>query len=117
MVEVQVHIRGRDYTVSCEAGEEEHVARLAAYVDQRANDLAEEIGQTSPQQLLVMVSLLVADELSEAYDQIKQLEDSAKSAEASGRAAASAELDAKLAPTIDQLAQRVEAIAARLESD
>jgi len=117
MAEVEVSINGRSYPIACEDGQEEHVARLAAYVDKRASELVSDVGQVSNPQLLIMVGLLVADELSEAHDEIERLKDEAKRAEATGRQAAATDLDAAFASTVERLAQRVEAIAANLESD
>ena len=116
MAKVSVNINGRQYPIACEDGQEEHVTRLAAYVDRRATDLAGEIGQVGAAQLLIMVSLLVADELSDAFNEIERLQAEAKELEGQARDQARAQLDKALAPAVDGLAERIEAIAARLES-
>lgn len=117
MAEVAVRINGRSYPIACEDGQEEHVARLASYIDQRIADLAAEVGQVGTQRLLIMVSLLVADELSDAHGELARIREAVKQAEANGRRAAVGQLDSTLAPAVERLAQRIEAIAARLESD
>lgn len=143
MAEITVNIRGRSYPIACEDGQEEHIVKLAGYVDQRAQELVDQIGQVGPQQLVVMVSLLVADELSEAYERIRELKDEAKDqaararedvvrefdaelrklrsemadAEARARQAGESEIESKLAPRLAQMAERIESLAARLESD
>ncbi len=117
MAEVAVKINGREYPIACEDGQEEHVTRLAAYVDRRATDLATEVGQVGSAQLLIMVSLLVADELSDAFTEIERVQAEAAAAKDEAKQTALADLDADLAPAVDHLAARIEAIAVRLESD
>lgn len=116
MADVSVTINGRQYPIACEDGQEEHVTRLAAYVDRRATDLAGEVGQVGSAQLLIMVGLLVADELSDAFNEIERLQAEAKELEVQARNRAHAELDETLAPAVEGLAERIEAIAARLET-
>ena len=116
MAEVSVSIHGRQYPITCEDGQEEHVTRLAAFVDHRATDLAGEVGQVGAAQLLIMVSLLVADELSDAFNEIERLQAEAKELEGQARDKVRAELDETLAPSVDGLAERIEALAARLKS-
>ena len=78
MAQLSVTIHGRNYPIVCDDGQEEHVTRLAAYIDKRATEIAETVGQVGDGRLLVMTSLLVADELSEAYDEMERLQVAAK---------------------------------------
>ena len=57
----------------CGEGEEGRVRQLAAYVDRQVADLARGQTQVGDARLLLMASLLVADKLSDAFDEIKQL--------------------------------------------
>lgn len=76
---VTINIHDRPYQVVCEGGQEDHVRKLAAYIDQRVRELASKsgvpgpAGQITEARLLVMASLLIADELGEAYDEIETL--------------------------------------------
>ena len=117
MGEVAVTIGGRRYPVSCDDGQEEHVAKLAAYVDRRAQELTEAVGRVGEVRLLLMASLIVADELADAYDELDRLQSRAKIAERRARVSAEAALEAKFAPIVDALAERIENIAGRLEKD
>ena len=67
MPEVDVTINGRSYLVACEAGQEERLSGLAAYIDDRVESLVSSLGQVGDARLLVMTSLMIADELAEAY--------------------------------------------------
>ena len=115
MGEVAVTIGGRRYPVSCDDGQEEHVAKLAAYVDRRAKELAGSVGNVSEARLLVMTTLVVADELADAYDEIDRLQSQTKVAEWKVRSDAEAALESRFAPLVDALAERIESIAGNLE--
>ncbi|MDP6473649.1 MAG: cell division protein ZapA [Alphaproteobacteria bacterium] len=117
MAQLSVTINGRDYPIVCDDGQEEHVTRLAAYIDKRAGEIASTVGQVGEGRLLVMTSLLVADELSEAYDEMERLQIAAKNSEEAIRNETRESLEARVAPVVESLATRIENIAAGLESD
>ncbi|MDA0229700.1 MAG: cell division protein ZapA [Proteobacteria bacterium] len=117
MAQLSVTIHGRNYPIVCDDGQEEHVTRLAAYIDKRATEIAETVGQVGEGRLLVMTGLLVADELSEAYDEMERLQVASKSTEDTIRSETRENLEAKVAPVVESLAVRIENIAAGLESD
>lgn len=98
-------INGRNYEVSCDDGQEGHLQKLAEHVDERVRQLADSVGQVGEARLLVMASLLVADELYDAYRQIHLLNDAESDQDASGGEAAAA---------LENCARRIEAIAERL---
>ncbi len=108
MGQVNITIRGRQYQIACDDGQEAHLARLGRYLDQRAEQLHASAGSVSDALLLVMVGLVVADELT---DTVAELDGLKASAENAGRAAA----ENAAAAAINKLAERIERIAARLE--
>jgi len=63
MSNVTLHIGGRDYTVACAEGEEDHVAGLGRTIDEKIQAMGG--GHNEPRQLL-FAALLLADELHEA---------------------------------------------------
>ncbi|MBL4721677.1 MAG: cell division protein ZapA [Alphaproteobacteria bacterium] len=75
MSELFLTINGRNYTVACEDGQEEHLGRLAEYVKMRVEELVESIGQIGDARLILMVALLISDELSDAYAEMASLRD------------------------------------------
>lgn len=109
MAQVTVTINGRNYRVACDDGQEAHLARLGTYVDNRVSELVAAVGQVGDARLLVMVSLLLADELSDVYSEL----DVARSAGAGVAAKMSAE--ESLSAGIEKLAERIENIAEQLE--
>ena len=109
MANVSVTINGRSYQIACDDGQEEHLTELADYIDRRIGELAASVGQIGDMRLMVMTSLLVADELSEAYSEIETLR-----GQVTEKRLSPAEEDA-LAETIETLAERIEDIAAHLE--
>ena len=110
MPQVDVTINGRRYSIACDDGEQDHLKQLAQYVDGRIKELVSSVGQVGDQRLLVMTSLLVADELAEAYAKISNSQ--VEQRDADQRDAESE----RLALAIEKIADRVEAIAAALEA-
>lgn len=109
MAHVSVTINGRKYPIACDDGQEAHLSRLAAYVDRRIGELVAAVGQVGDAHLLVMASLLVADELSDAYTEL----DTPQAGEEGF--VTRRQMDERLSSGIDSLAERIEGIAERLE--
>ncbi|MGB0669985.1 MAG: cell division protein ZapA [Rhodospirillales bacterium] len=109
MGKVAVRINGKPYEIACDDGQEAHLTRLGDYIDKRVGELIAAVGQVGDTRLLVMVSLLIADELSDAYAELDDLRERDQ-----GIAKRLATEDA-LVSCLDRLAERVEDIAERLE--
>jgi cell division protein ZapA len=103
---VNLTISGRVYEIACDDSQVARVGELGREVDNRAQQLLKQIGNVPDARLLVMVSLMLADELADSRDQLKA---------ASGDVAAALDGDVKLAEGIEALAARIEGIADRLE--
>ena len=110
MPQVTLTVHGRHYPVACEQGQEAQVARLGRYIDQRAREMTAALGEVGESRLLLLVSLLLADELSDAYTELEALQKAGD-----GGADRRAKADRALGQTLDSLAERVETIAGRLE--
>ena len=107
MATVDVLINGRRHQLQCDDGQETRLKRLAGYIDKRVSDLAQNHGQIGDTRLLLLTSLLVADELSDAYDELKRLRAALTDSARQG--------DQQAAAVVEQVAERLEAIASRLE--
>ncbi|MEK9725569.1 MAG: cell division protein ZapA [Rhodospirillaceae bacterium] len=109
MAQVSVEINGRKYQIACDDGQEAHLKRLGDYIDNRVQELVEAVGQVGDARLLVMVSLLIADELSDAYAELKV-------ARGGDGAARRMDQEESLSLAIENLAERIEHIAETLEA-
>ncbi|MDX1421975.1 MAG: cell division protein ZapA [Kiloniellales bacterium] len=107
MPELTVTINGREYQVACDDGQEDHLSKLARYIDAKMGELVGAVGQIGDARLLVMTSLLIADELSDAYKQLESFDAESGDDGKSSHAAMTSALEA--------CAQRIENIAARIE--
>lgn len=108
MPQVEVAINGRSYEIACDDGEEAHLAQLGEYVDRRVKELVTAVGQVGDSRLLVMASLLIADELAETYAELKKT-----TSEAEGSVSAE-QLEDRVAEIVDAAAARIEAATAGL---
>ena len=102
MSEVSLIINGRSYNVACTDGQEDHLRKLGEHLDERVCQLAGSLGTIGEARLLVVASLLLSDELFEAYKQIHELKGGA------------GVQDDSAADALEACAERVETIAARL---
>ncbi len=120
MAQITVSINNRVYEIACDDGQEDHLARLGTYIDSKVTELAASIGQVGDARLLVMASLLIADELADVYGELAEARDALEgmpaTAATAGPADESADMAESLAKNLELLAGRVEDIAARLES-
>lgn len=105
MAQVEIEVNGRSYTLTCEAGEEEHLRELAAHVDSKVSILSESLGQIGDGRLLLMAALLITEEHIAA---VQRLEAQANAMVDMARS------DEIAADALDAATKRVEDIAARL---
>jgi cell division protein ZapA len=110
MGQVTVKVNNRDYVVGCDDGEEAKIAGLSGLVDAKVKDLVGKLGQVGEARLLLMASLLVADDLALAFEQIDGLR-----AELSRAREQIAQVEAD-ALALEALNERLESVAAALES-
>ena len=104
MAQVDVTVNGRDYQIACDDGQEDHLAQLGEYVDRRVKELATTVGQVGDSRLLVMVSLLIADELAETYAELK------KASTVAENLVSAEQVEKKLAEIVDAAAARIETV-------
>lgn len=112
MPQIAVTINGRKYDIACDDGQEAHLTRLAQYVDKRVDELIAAVGQVGDARLLVMVSLLIADELSEVYTELDHIRNDRRPSSGSS---APVPAPAMAAAELEFLAERIEKIAESLE--
>ena len=71
MAQVTVRINGYAYTVGCQDGEEEHLQAMAGEVERRIETIKVAAGPSGEARMLVMASLLMADDLYEMGRSLK----------------------------------------------
>ena len=106
MAQVTVKINGYAYTVGCDDGQEHHLMQMAAEVENRGDSIKALGGQSGEARLLVLSSLLMADELHDLKITLGNMQ-----SELQRIPKAEAEAKKRLA----RLADRAEAIAAEIE--
>ena len=111
MAEMNLEIAGRHYMLSCRDGEEAHLARLAAIVDEKAQDAARTMGGLGEARQLLLAALLLADEVIDA-----RKGKGAPAAPAPPAPSAEPVADPALATALERLAERMEALAGRVET-
>ena len=106
MAQLTIKINGYAYTVGCDDGQERHLIQMAADVESRIDSIKALGGQSGESRLLVLASLLMADELHDQKTLLTNLQ-----SELSRQPNTEAESRRRLA----RLADRAEEIAQGLE--
>ena len=119
MGQVALRINGRNYEITCDDGQEEHLKEVGAYFDSRVRELAGAVGQVGEGRLLVIAGLLVADELFDAKQRLAakaaERPDAGAGEQAADRAGDRAGDGDKLATrSLDEAAVRIETLARKL---
>ena len=74
MANVNIKFNGKDYLLSCDNGQEEHLIELAEYLNKRFKELKSELGNIGESKLLLISSIKIVDE----YYEIKKRVDKKK---------------------------------------
>ena len=117
MAEITLKINHRGYGMCCDEGQEERLNELAAYVDSRLRDIAAAGAATNESHLLVLTSLVLADEVFDARDELSALRERMHQFENNGASSheGHGEEDAMIVEAIDYLANKIERISTRLQ--
>ncbi len=110
MAEITLTINGRNFGISCDDGQEQRVMDLGHYVDGRLKDISRAGAASNEAHLLVLTSLMLADEVYDLRSQVGDLD------ELTQPGSGSAEKDELvIAQAIDHLAERIDTIAGRIQ--
>ena len=116
MPQVNIVVNDHAYAVACDDGQEDHLLRLGAFIDNKVRELIASVGQVGEARLVLMAALVIADELGEALGKVQARENelaALKLAGASEREALNGTAECAT-ETLENAAARIEAIAARL---
>lgn len=115
MGQVNVTLNGRGYRLECSEGEEAHLVELAEFLGSHVDEMRRKFGQVGDDRLILMASLVVADELFELRREMDDLRTALAAARrdksASDENAKSIEAD--LFAKISEAAERLELINAQ----
>ena len=70
MANVNINFNGKDYLLSCDNGQEEHLIELAEYLNKKFKELKSELGNIGESKLLLISSIKMIDEYYETKKSI-----------------------------------------------
>lgn len=70
MSKVNIVVNKKTFTIACDAGQEQRVAALGAYIDEKYAELAQAGAAPNETYMLVLTSLVIADEMMDGRDQV-----------------------------------------------
>ena len=110
MGEVNITINGRNYGISCQDGQEQRVNDLGKYVASRLQDIAKAGAANSENHLLVLTTLMLADEIYDLRENMGAVSQQMEATQANQND------EAEVVDAIGQLADRIERIAKRIQN-
>ena len=72
MANVSIKFNGKDFLLSCEDGQEEHLEELLIQINQKFNDLKNDLGSIGENKLLLITAVKVMDEYHETKKKDEQ---------------------------------------------
>ena len=72
MANVNIKFNGKDFLLSCEDGQEEHLEELLIQINKKFNDLKNNLGNLGENKLLLITAVKVMDEYYETKKKVDQ---------------------------------------------
>ena len=72
MANVNIKFNGKDFLLSCDDGQEEHLEELLIHINQKFNNLKNDLGNIGENKLLLITSVQIMDEYFETKKKIEQ---------------------------------------------
>ena len=72
MANVSIKFNGKEFLLSCEDGQEEHLEELLIQINKKFNDLKNELGNLGENKLLLITAIKVLDEYYETAKKVEQ---------------------------------------------
>ena len=115
MAQVTLTIHGRPYVIDCDSGQERRVQELGRYIDGRVREVAAVGAASAESHLLVLTTLLMADEIFELRETLGNMSRQAEAVrDTRSEGTVSSEEESEILAAIDHLAARIDGVAARL---
>ena len=78
MANVNIKFNGKDFLLSCDDGQEEHLEELLTHINQKFSDLKNDLGNIGENKLLLITSVQILDEYFETRKKVEQKKDELK---------------------------------------
>ena len=72
MANVNIKFNGKDFLLSCDNGQEEHLEELAVHLNEKFDSLKSSLGNIGENKLLLITSITIMDEYFETKKKIEQ---------------------------------------------
>ena len=78
MANINIKFNGKEFLLSCEDGQEEHLEELLIQINQKFNNLKNDLGNLGENKLLLITAVKVMDEYYETKKKVEQKKDELK---------------------------------------
>ena len=72
MANVNIKFNGKDFLLSCDDGQEEHLEELLNHINKKFSDLKNDLGNIGENKLLLITSVQIMDEYFETKKKVEQ---------------------------------------------
>jgi len=72
MANVNIKFNGKDFLLSCDDGQEEHLEELITHINEKFNNLKNDLGNIGENKLLLITSVQIMDEYFETKKKVEQ---------------------------------------------
>ena len=72
MANVNIKFNGKDFLLSCDDGQEEHLEELLTHINQKFSDLKNDLGNIGENKLLLITSVQILDEYFETKKKVEK---------------------------------------------
>ena len=119
MPDLEITVGARNFTVTCQAGEEPFLQAAAKLLDEEATPLQDKVGRLPDVRMLLMAGLMLADRTATLEEDLRRTKARVADMEHLLKQTAASDLSGGLPEAVDRLAQiatQAEALANRLEA-
>lgn len=118
MSQVTIIVGGRHYRLSCDEGEEPHLAGLGEKLDTMITELRDAFGEIGDQRLTVMAAILALDRLDEAEKKVVEADTSSASRETRNESIGRAkQIEERFAGALEKAAARIEGLVSEIQAE
>ena len=72
MANVNIKFNGKDFLLSCDDGQEEHLEELLTHINEKFSNLKNDLGNIGENKLLLITSVQIMDEYFETKKKVEQ---------------------------------------------